>query len=139
MGMNNILNFFDTLCSKINKNTYFIGMSMLLLNIGSKYLINEMGYSIDYFFSLKVIRRLVIFTLFFVATRDFKVSIILTACFIIIALELFNEKSKNCILPKSIIELIDKDRDGKISNEEIQKAKRALTLSSSNKIDMNNI
>jgi hypothetical protein len=94
--------YLDNIFRRLNTNTYFIGLMMLLLNIGSKYIIQEMGNSVDYFFNLKVIRRLVIFTIFFVATRDVKASIILTAAFVIIALELFNEKSKNCILPKSI-------------------------------------
>ena len=118
--------YLDNLFNKLNANTYFIGLMMLLLNIGSKYIIQDMGKSVDYFFNLIVIRRLVIFTIFFVATRDVKASIILTACFVVIALELFNEKSKNCILPPSIINLIDTNKDGIISPDEIERAKYLL-------------
>lgn len=42
-----------------------------------------------------------LFTVFFVATRDIKVSIILTGIFIFLTMELFHEKSNNCIIPKS--------------------------------------
>ena len=111
---------------QLNTNNYFIGITMIMLNIGSKYFVQEFGSSIDFFFNLKIMRRLLIFTVFFVATRDVKTSIILTAAFIIIALELFNEKSKMCILPKSLIDIIDTNKDGKLSNEEIQHAMKTL-------------
>ena len=114
--------FFD----KLNTSNYFIGIMMILLNIGSKYLVKDFGSSIDFFFSIKIIRRLLIFTVFFIATRDVKTSIILTAAFIIIALELFNEKSKRCILPKHIIKMIDTNNDGKLDQEEIQNALSTL-------------
>ena len=99
---------------------------MILLNIGSKYFVQEFGSSVDFFFNIKIVRRLLIFTVFFIATRDVKTSIILTAAFVVIALELFNEKSKLCILPKSIIDAIDTNKDGKLSHEEIQNALKIL-------------
>lgn len=99
---------------------------MILLNIGSKYFVQELGSSLDAFFNIKIIRRLLIFTVFFVATRDVKTSIILTAAFIILALELFNEKSKMCILPKNIIDAIDTNKDGVLSQDEINRALKLL-------------
>jgi hypothetical protein len=75
---------------------------------------------IDYIFNQKLIRRLVLFTVFFVATRNIKVSIILTGIIIILTMELFNEKSPNCILPKKWIEkFTNKD---KFSKDEINNA-----------------
>tara|TARA_B110000046_G_C12833376_1_gene330366 strand:+ start:109 stop:501 length:393 start_codon:yes stop_codon:yes gene_type:complete len=111
---------------KLNTSNYFIGLMMIMLNIGSKYFIQEFGASIDFFFNLKIMRRVLIFTVFFVATRDVKTSLIMTAAFIIIALELFNEKSKMCILPQRLIDIIDTNKDGKLSNDEIQHAMRTL-------------
>ena len=111
---------------QLNTSNYFIGLMMIMLNIGSKYFIQEFGASIDFFFNLKIMRRVLIFTVFFVATRDVKTSIIMTAAFIIIALELFNEKSKMCILPQRLIDIIDTNKDGKLSNDEIQHAMRTL-------------
>ena len=66
-----------------------------------------------------------IFTVFFVATRDIKTSLILTAVFIIITLELFNEKSSFCIIPKNIIDFMDQNKDGVITADEI---KRSISL-----------
>ena len=120
------MDFINNFFQKLNNSAYFIGLMMLLLNIGSKYIVQEFGSSIDFFFNIKIIRRLLIFTIFFVATRDIKTSIILTAAFIIIVLELFNEKSKSCILPKSLIKLIDTNKDGHLSKEEIANAMNIL-------------
>tara|TARA_B110000046_G_C12708255_1_gene279463 strand:+ start:148 stop:543 length:396 start_codon:yes stop_codon:yes gene_type:complete len=116
----------DLFLKRLNSNNYFIGLMMILLNIGSKYFVQELGNTADYFFNFKIIRRLSIFTVFFVATRDIKTSIILTAAFIIIALELFNEKSVNCILPKRLLDTIDTNKDGKLSPSEIQNALKLL-------------
>ena len=116
----------DNFLNKLNTSNYFIGIMMILLNIGSKYFVQELGSSVDYFFNLKIIRRLLIFTVFFIATRDIKTSFILTAAFIIIVLELFHEKSKHCVLPKNIIDLIDTNKDGKISQDEIENALKLL-------------
>ena len=89
--MDSINNVFNSL----NTNNYFIGSMMILLNIGSKYFMQELNSnSINNFFNMKIVRRMLIFTVFFVATRDVKTSIILTAAFVIIALELFNDQSK---------------------------------------------
>lgn len=94
----------DSYLLVLNNNNYFIGIMMILLNIGTKYLMQEFGQVIDFVFNIKFIRRIMLFTVFFVATRDIKVSIILTGFFIIFAMELLNEKSKNCILPNKWLE-----------------------------------
>ena len=62
-----------------------------------------------------------IFTVAFIATRDIITSLIITACFVIIVLNLFNTTSQYCILPKQFCE-IDKNKDGEISPQEIKKA-----------------
>ena len=113
----------------LEHNNYFIGIMMILLNIGSKYFIQEFGSSVDFVFNTKIIRRLLLFTVFFVATRDIKTSLILTAIFIILAFELFNEKSDMCILPQRIIHLIDQNNDGKISKDELDRAIHILQKS----------
>jgi len=119
----------DRFFHSLNTSNYFIGFMMIMLNLGSRYFIQELGASANAFFSLKMVRRLLIFTVFFVATRDVKTSLILTAAFVIIALELFNEKSKMCILPKHILNFLDKNKDGVISPDEIQQALKTLEKS----------
>lgn len=110
--MNSIINF-------VNTNKYIIGIMMILMNIGSKYAMAEVSPLQNNFLNNKIVRRLLIFTIFFVATRDLIVSLIMTAVFIILVLELFNENSENCILPDNI-KKYDIDNDKKLSPSEIK-------------------
>ena len=109
----------------LNNNSYFIGIMMVILNIGTKYLMQEFGETINYIFNIKFIRRIMLFTVFFVATRDIKVSIILTGIFIIITMELLHEKSRNCIIPKEWLNKLNKPKLD-INNQQINEALQIL-------------
>jgi len=108
----NFLNYqkdlFDNIL-KLNGNKFMAGVSLLMLNLGSKYLIMDLAEGTNQLLKLKIIRRITLFCLFFVATRNIIVSVLLSAGFIIFTQGLFNEKSKYCILPKNLKNLtIDK-------------------------------
>ena len=92
---------FDELALSINNSKYFYAITMILLNTGAKYAKVDLMESHRRFLSSKLLRRIIIFTVSFVATRDIVASLIITASFVIIVLNLFNEKSKYCVLPKS--------------------------------------
>ena len=109
------------LTKSINDSKYFYAVMMILLNMGAKYIELDLDESHRQFLSSKVLRRLLIFTISFVATKDVIASLIITSSFVIIVLNLFNVKSKYCVLPDSYKKL-DKNNDGKISNDEIKKA-----------------
>jgi len=119
---------FDDVALSINNNKYFYAVTMILLNMGAKYIEMDLVESHRQFLSSKVLRRIIIFTVSFVATRDIVASLIITASFVIIVLNLFNEKSNYCVLPKSVIPL-DTNNDGKISAEEIENAYNILKKS----------
>ena len=119
---------FDDVALSINNNKYFYAVTMILLNMGAKYIEMDLVESHRQFLSSKVLRRIIIFTVSFVATRDIIASLIITASFVIIVLNLFNEKSNYCVLPKSVIPL-DTNNDGKISAEEIENAYNILKKS----------
>ena len=104
-----------------NKNTYVYAVLMILLNVGSKYIEIDLDETHKNFLSSTFVRRLMIFTVAFIATKDIMTSFIITAIFIIFVLNLFNRKSKYCILSPSI-KKIDSNKDGKISSEEIKAA-----------------
>lgn len=116
---------FNDVTLSINNNKYFYAVTMILLNMGAKYIEMDLAESHRQFLSSKILRRIIIFTVSFVATRDIIASLIITASFVIIVLNLFNEKSNYCVLPKSAIPL-DTNNDGKISAEEIEKAYNIL-------------
>jgi len=111
--------------NSINTNKYFYGILMILLNIGSRYIEIKFSKSQKQILGSKMLRRILIFTVCFISTRDIIVSLILTASFIIIVLNLFNDESEYCILPKSFRNL-DLNKDGEISPDEIKIAYETL-------------
>jgi hypothetical protein len=116
----------------LNNNKYFYAIMMLMLNIGAKYIEMDLLQSHKQFLSSKIIRRFMIFTVAFIATKDVIASLIITASFVIIVLNLFNSKSKYCLLPSSVKEF-DLNNDGELSPQEIKKA--YFKLKSEGKID----
>ena len=85
--------------SILNNSKYFAAVMMLLLNLGSRYISMELTQFHEDFLSNVFVRRFLVFTVVFIATRDIKVALISTAVFIIIVSGIFNEDSKYCILP----------------------------------------
>ncbi len=69
----------------LNDNKFFLGAMMLLLNIGSRHLLDEFSANPEEYSRNLVLRRFAIFAICFVGTRDVIISIILTAAFIIIS------------------------------------------------------
>ena len=74
----------------INENKYFIGFTMILLNIGARFIIDELDDDLRKMISDKIIRKLFIFCSFFMATKDILTAFILTVLFIIIVNEVIN-------------------------------------------------
>jgi hypothetical protein len=69
----------------LNTNKFFLGAAMILLNIGSRHLVDEYSTTPEEYDRNIVLRRLAIFAVCFVGTRDIVVALLLTAAFIILA------------------------------------------------------
>jgi|TARA_B110000208_G_scaffold190670_1_gene255201 hypothetical protein len=67
----------------INENKYFIGIMMIMVNIGSRFIIEELSDEQRKFVNNPYFRRLVIFSVIFMATRDVIISFIVTAFILI--------------------------------------------------------
>lgn len=116
----------DKFFHAINTNKYLFGILMLIMNLGSKYLVPDISAPFHKaLFSSKFARRFVIFCIIFIATRDIKVAFVLTAAFVIIFLNLFDDRSDYCILPQSFRNL-DTNMDGEITPDEIHRAYKIL-------------
>ena len=117
-------NKFDIFMRNIETNKLLIGVFMIFMNIGSRYI--ELKLTKGQEMILKnIAREILIFTIAFVATKDLIMSFTITAIFIILANFVFNEKSKYSILPekyKKLASLIDTNNDNVISENEINKA-----------------
>ena len=93
------VNIVDMSMNVLNNSKYFAAIMMLLMNLGSRYISLELSQFHEEILSKPIVRRLLVFTIIFMATRDIKTSLILTAVFIILISGIFNEDSKYCILP----------------------------------------
>jgi len=89
----------DTLLTTLSNSPLFNGSIMLLSNIGGKYLAIDMPKNIDVLFeNYAILRYLILFSVFFIATRDIKISILLTLFYFIVIKFLINENSRFCII-----------------------------------------
>lgn len=121
----------------LNNNKYFVGIIMILLNLGSKYISVELSQSQEKILGSPVIRRLILFTVFFTATRDIWISFLLTAAFVILVGGIFNDDSEYCLIPKRY-RSYDYDKNQKISEQDIAKAKEIISLSEKKEKNKNN-
>ena len=75
--------------SCINENKYIIGLTMIMLNIGARFIIDELDDDLRKIISNTIVRRVVIFCSFFMATKDLFTAIVLTIIFVILINEVF--------------------------------------------------
>jgi hypothetical protein len=87
------LNPIDAAISGINTNTYFIGLSMLILNLGGRHLAMSLTPEQDKFFQNPWIRRAMLFVVIFVATRNIFTALWMSIGIILAMGYLFNEHS----------------------------------------------
>jgi hypothetical protein len=106
----------------LDNNKYLLGIALLLINVGSRYLIFDLSKTGRQLLKLKIIRRLTIFSIFYLGTQDTLTSFLLTGAFIIFADGLFNEKSRFYILSKENKKII-KD---KIEEKQYNEAKKII-------------
>ena len=75
--------------SCINENKYIIGLTMIMLNIGARFIIDELDDDLRKLISNTIVRRVVIFCSFFMATKDLFTAVVLTIIFVILINEVF--------------------------------------------------
>lgn len=80
-----------------NTNPYFIGIMMLLLNLGGRFIGLEITKKQELFLQHPWVRRVLIFTVLFMGTRSIVVSFWATVAVVLLLGYLFNENSSLCI------------------------------------------
>ena len=91
------INPIDGILQIFNSNPYFIGIMMLILNLGGRFISLEVTKKQEQFLQLPWVRRGLIFTVLFVATRNIWVAFWATLTVILFLGYLFNENSALCI------------------------------------------
>jgi len=115
--------------SGLNNSKFFAGLVMILLNIGSKYITIKISKSQEAYLRNNVARQILIFAIVWMGTKDVLIALAITAVFHVLTAYLFNEESNWCIIPKHLRQfedVLDLNGDGKVTPDEIEKAKAIL-------------
>ena len=115
----NSFEYLQIYLDQLSENKLFIGLIMVLVNIGARFIIEE--FSEDHIKIIKnpYFRKLIVFSSVFMATRDIIISLIVTLIFAIVINEILNNKESN---DKELNdkELNDKELNGKeLNNKEL--------------------
>ncbi len=102
----------------LSSNKYVLGIMILLINLGARYIGNELNEFSHKVLNHKFARRFLIFLVIWMGSRDIIVSLVITTCFILLSNTLLNEQSNYCILPI--------DNPSPISKEEYEIAKQMV-------------
>ena len=95
MNISNVSNnsgFFD--------NKYLIGIIMVIINLGARFIVNELNDEQKQIINSKHTRRLLIFLVVFMATKDIAISFLISFVVIMFLFEFFNENSEYSLIPK---------------------------------------
>ena len=88
-----VINPIEQIFLTLNTNPYFIGLMMLLLNLGGRFIGMEISKEQEKVFTNPWVRRALIFTVLFVATRNVFVALIMTIFVLLLLSFLLNENS----------------------------------------------
>jgi len=115
------INPIDGFLQIFNSNPYFIGIMMLILNLGGRFISLEVTKKQEQFLQLPWVRRGLIFTVLFVATRNIWVAFWATLTVILFLGYLFNENSALCIFGQGgkVGSKCDSGQDGLKPGEEM--------------------
>lgn len=88
-----VINPIEQIFLTLNTNPYFIGLMMLMLNLGGRFIGMEISKEQEKVFTHPWVRRALIFSVLFVATRNVFVALLMTIFVLLLLSFLFNENS----------------------------------------------
>ena len=137
--LNDSLAFVNNHILYLNNSKFFAGVIMILLNVGSKFISIQFSKSSEEYLKMTVTKQLLVFSMAWMGTRDIYTALVLTAVFTVLSDHLFNEESPYCCVPEQyrvLAKLVDTNKDGEISTEEITNAINILENAKKNKEKM---
>ena len=137
-----MFNILNNGINSLNSSTFFAGIMMICLNIGSRYIQLNLDESTESYIKYALTKEIMVFTISWMATRNIYMSLGLTAVFIVLADFIMNEKSRYCLLPKKFIQSrrMNELVDNKIlSEKEINDALEVLEKAKVQKFKQNQL
>jgi len=114
------------LLTALNGSRFFAACVMIMMNIGGRFISKDIPDYIFNIFEFPLVRAVTVFCIAFIASRDVKVSLLIALIFVIIFKYLLDRDSNVCVLPKKVIAALDLNKDGKVSEAELQKASHII-------------
>jgi hypothetical protein len=116
----------------LNQNPYMSAISMIFMNLGSRYIALDISAAQEKLLQNPVVRRITIFCIIYVATRDIMTSCVLLAAFIFVTGHILHEDSPLSILPSSLRECAAREatveaEEGKGKEKENENERRGYT------------
>lgn len=121
----------------INDNKIVTGIIMIIMNLSSRYITFELSKSQEYYLKHFVGKKVLIFSVLWMGTRDIIISLILTVFFLCFSDYLFNDQSKYCIIPnrfRKMNQMYELDPSGNITQKDINDALHLLKIARNKKI-----
>jgi hypothetical protein len=87
-----VIGYIEYAVGCLNTSTLFVGIMLLVLNVGSRFIVHELSDDDKEYSQYLFIRRLAIFAVCFVGTKDLIISLILTAAFVVLSAGIFRGK-----------------------------------------------
>ena len=115
----------DKFIDNINKSKIFAGLSLLMLNVGSKHIDISLSPAQEAIFKNSITKQFLIFSIAWVGSRDVYTALLITCGYVLITEILLNGKSNFSVLPEKLKKMeadIDTNNDGIIQEAELDKA-----------------
>lgn len=91
----------DALLNLVNSNPFVIGTSMLMMNLGGRFLSMELTRGQETFLQHPWVRRIILFVILFMGTRNVAIAGLMWLVVVVLIGYVFNENSAFCIFGQS--------------------------------------
>lgn len=92
-----------TIVNILNNNKLFWGFAMLTMNMGSRFVLGDITKLQEKFISHFLVKKFVLFCMFFIATRDVTLSLFMAFIFTLTLQGILNDHCKYNIIPKQFV------------------------------------
>ena len=109
----------------LNGSKLLWGITLVIMNMGSRYVIGDLTKVHESVLMSDLFKKIVLFCMFFIGSRDILISLFLTFAFSIVFNGIFNEKSKYSLIPSSLIDYTNQ-RANSVSKSDYDKAQEII-------------
>lgn len=75
-------------------NKYLLGIAMILINLGARFIVEDLSQEQKNLINNHITRKVIVFLVFYIATKDFIASLTLTIIYILFMSDLIKELKK---------------------------------------------